>query len=1241
MKKLIGLGILISFMIGGFVLAVTANFPGSIHTFTDVNSNSPLAGHAADHNALHAEVTALETWGTGLFSSICPAGQYAYRINSDGTLSCRVDTGGAETDPIWTAVSGNYFLTSNFNSTFNARLNASTTIAFGGCTNNQILKWNGSAWVCATDQTGGTGAYQLNQWLDTTNTPTFVGLNATSSNIGTLNVYGNINSSGLITGALVSNTNMIYVAKWGNDSNNGRSINSPKLTIAGAIAIAASSDTIYVYPGIYNETDLHLPFGSNLIGVSASSTQIIGTSVSCGNICLKGNNEISNISIIDPTTDMSGNCINIESSNISGSSYIFKNIYCKAPLDNIYTLPFSGETQNINMKIYDSYFESRYDGLTFLATASSTFEVYNTQIVLNGDTTSYQTSAIAICNPDHHAGDRIPTLFLKDSSIIAKRTDIGGDVSGIGIGKNNNCYQDGGAKVTLDNVFIDVTSPSTKTGYGIYVAQYATSSQVEIFNSHINTHGVGKNYDIGALNGTWNLGGVNDYQTSTGTVSIINSPINIGQIISNTTATSTFSSGINMATGCFAINGTCISNGGSGSGTVSSGLQNQLAFYNTDGTTVSGTSTVSISPSGLFNIKSSLVPSLLVGTTSPLLNINGFTGIAEFNSDGGDALIYSISHTNSNGQPGISGLASRGSASVPIHVNKNDFLLVLGGGGYGATDYVNNLGRIVIKATQDWTDSNQGTSITFETNPNSSGFARVERMIIDNNGNVGIATTTPGTYLGLATQPKLTVDGNTYITGNATSTNLAVTSLSAVSCDVKSYTNGLLYCGTDATGAGGTNDWKVLWSGTTGQVVTPTSTNNTTGLFVNSPTSTITTLRVADSLNATSTVIDTLFVNTNSREKMLNSTTTNIDTLKVYTGSTFTGLSTMPDLRLANGLNASSTVNVNNLKVYGSATSTHSFYAGSNIYINTTTPWGLSTALAVTGNSIFGGNNTSTGKFVIGANPTNDFGSKLWVNGDLYANGGVTSSATISANGVYVNTDYISDFTGSNLSVTNGVLNASAAAGGANDWKVLWSGATGQAVTPTSTNNVSGLFIGAASSTIEVLRTPVLNATSTVIDNLFVNTDARIKMLNSTTTNVDLLKVYTNATVPMFNSTSTNIGAATIYTSLNASSTSNFANLNVYTLATLSDLRLTNGLNASSTVNFLNFRAYNSGTTTSLYASHRLDINTTTPQAGSIFNVGGAAMIGGNATTTRLDVSSSGHGLRIIPGNPTTSLEFY
>ena len=61
--------------------------------------------------------------------------------------------------------------------------------------------------------------------------------------------------------------------------------------------------------------------------------------------------------------------------------------------------------------------------------------------------------------------------------------------------------------------------------------------------------------------------------------------------LTGATATSTFAKGVDIAAGCFAVNGTCVGGGGSGSGTVNTGRMGDIAWYAADGTVVSGTST--------------------------------------------------------------------------------------------------------------------------------------------------------------------------------------------------------------------------------------------------------------------------------------------------------------------------------------------------------------------------------------------------------------------------------------------------------------------------------------------------------------------------------------------------------------------------------------------------------------------------------------------------------------------------
>lgn len=194
------------------------------------------------------------------------------------------------------------------------------------------------------------------------------------------------------------------------------------------------------------------------------------------------------------------------------------------------------------------------------------------------------------------------------------------------------------------------------------------------------------------------------------------------------TSTSTLSKGINLLGGCFAINGTCVSGGGGGSGTVNNGTQGQVAFYDANGTAVSGTSTLSISTKSNVGIGTTTPLSLLSlsGPGNSILGISLGCGNTNAGCDVTSSryigLTNSTNNTNIGADSGFSGIEFGGPASA-----------------------------------------NEGF-LAFHTH--DAGASSGERLRIDKSGNVGIGTTSPSKTLSVA--------GNAIISGTTTIGELTI-----------------------------------------------------------------------------------------------------------------------------------------------------------------------------------------------------------------------------------------------------------------------------------------------------------------------------------------------------------------------------------------------------------------------------------------------------------------------------------
>ncbi|MDQ3014849.1 MAG: hypothetical protein M3Q73_03225, partial [bacterium] len=308
----------------------------------------------------------------------------------------------------------------------------------------------------------------------------------------------------------------------------------------------------------------------------------------------------------------------------------------------------------------------------------------------------------------------------------------------------------------------------------------------------------------------------------------------VGEIVGayftgTTTATSTFGGGINLATGCYAVAGTCIGGAG-GSGTVGSGTTGQFGYYAANGTTLTATSSLFLSTAGNIGI----------GTTTPTskLHVTGSLNntlrlLSVENESSGTLANTLISIRNNVGDIGYIGAAS--SNYLPAYAHFASRLAL-------SSNAVNSSGINIVA-------QKLAADIRFYTGGEEISN---ERVRIDGSGNVGIGTTSP--------YAKLSVVGEivgAYFTGTTTATSTFGGGINLASgCYAIS--------GTCIGGAGGSG---TVGSGTTGQLAyynaNGTAITGTSSLFIDTAgnvgigtTTPSSQLTITNSLRATITLND-------------------------------------------------------------------------------------------------------------------------------------------------------------------------------------------------------------------------------------------------------------------------------------------------------------------------------------------------------------------------------------------------
>lgn len=222
-------------------------------------------------------------------------------------------------------------------------------------------------------------------------------------------------------------------------------------------------------------------------------------------------------------------------------------------------------------------------------------------------------------------------------------------------------------------------------------------------------------------------------------------------------ASSTSNVGFNLTAGCFAINSVCVGGGGSGSGTVNTGVFGQVAYYGANGTILSGTSTLVL---GTTTIDANNVG---IGSTTPIARLS-VTGLGT--GTGNTFIVTGSDNLNrfkitDNGNVSITGGTFTQGSSGQASFSAN-----------GALTLSNGLN--VQNAAATFSANNATVPVNIQGGASQSGdIFQVQKstgssfLNVTAGGNVGIGTTSPYDMLSIAGE----VAAKNYIATSTTATS--------------------------------------------------------------------------------------------------------------------------------------------------------------------------------------------------------------------------------------------------------------------------------------------------------------------------------------------------------------------------------------------------------------------------------------------------------------------------------------
>jgi hypothetical protein len=194
-----------------------------------------------------------------------------------------------------------------------------------------------------------------------------------------------------------------------------------------------------------------------------------------------------------------------------------------------------------------------------------------------------------------------------------------------------------------------------------------------------------------------------------------------------------------------------------------------FANRDTSSTTSTMTERMRINSGGNVGIGTATPDTVLAvnSNTTGLQSTSGLAGtVFHLNGADGTKTRMVIDGYGASSTPSLTFRDARGTGAAPSALQSGDMVAQATFSGYGASAYSASNVFMGYWATENWTNAANGTALTFYTTPNGAATT-VERLRIDQNGNVGIGTTNPSELL--------EVNGNTRVAGQLSTGSQVIT----------------------------------------------------------------------------------------------------------------------------------------------------------------------------------------------------------------------------------------------------------------------------------------------------------------------------------------------------------------------------------------------------------------------------------------------------------------------------------